>query len=205
MNGSLHEAESAGPNARQSAAELLPLVYGELRRLAARYLAKEKPGQTLQPTALVHEAWLRLASNKQPHWQNRAHFFGAAAEAMRRLLVENARRKETLKRGGQWERVALEDMDLASPSPDEDLLALDEALEQLAQFDPRAAEVVKVCFFVGLNHEQVARELGVSLSTIERTWTFARAWLCQKIEENRTPRHQHSEAAMKGRADERRM
>jgi RNA polymerase sigma factor (TIGR02999 family) len=185
--------------------DLLPLVYEELRRLAAWYLAKEKPGQTLQPTALVHEAWLRLAGAKYPHWQNRAHFFGVAAEAMRRILVENARSKQRLKRGGQWERVALEDVDLASPTPEEDLVALDGALKQLAQFDPRAAEVVKLCFFVGLTHERAATELGVSLSTVERNWTFDRAWLFQKIEEDRLPPHQLSEAPEKGTAEERRV
>ena len=201
------KAVSAGGSQSQvgPAEELLPLVYQELRRLAAWYLAKEKPGQTLQPTALVHEAWLRLASTKYPQWHNRAHFFGAAAEAMRRILVENARRKARLKRGGQWERVPMEDVRLASPTPDEDLVALDEALEQLGQFDSRAAEVVKICFFVGLTHEQAARELGVSLSTIERAWNFARAWLFQKMEENRAPRQQHSELPVKGTVEEKRM
>ena len=178
----------------KAAAELFPLVYEELRKVAGQKVAREAPGHTLQATELVHEAWLRLAGRHNPDWQNRAHFFGAAAEAMRRILVERARRRNRLKRGGQWERVDMEEADIPSPMPDDDLLALDEALERLAEFDARAAEVVKLCFFVGLTHEQAATELGVSLSTIERTWTFARAWLFREIEKGDSPPNQISEA-----------
>jgi RNA polymerase sigma factor (TIGR02999 family) len=166
----------------QPAEELLPLVYDELRRLAAWRLANEQPGQTLQATALVHEAYLRLVGKEYPHWNSRRHFFGAAAEAMRRIIVENARRKKRVKRGGQLERVEMEAVDLPSPMPDDELLALDEALEKLAQTDARAAELVKLCFFVGLTQEQAAQELGVSVSTVERTWAFARAWLFREIQ-----------------------
>ena len=164
-----------------AAAELLPLVYDELRRLAAWRLANEQPGQTLQATALVHEAYLRLVGKDDPQWNGRRHFFAAAAEAMRRILVENARRKKRLKHGGQMERVELEDSNLPAPLPDDELLALDEALDRFAQVDPRAAELVKLCFFAGLTQEQAAKELGVSLSTAERTWAYARAWLFREI------------------------
>ena len=168
--------------------ELLPLVYEELRRIAAHKMANEAPGHTLQSTALVHEAWLRLAGAVEPAWQNRAHFFSAAAEAMRRILIESARCKQRLKRGGQRERVDIEAVDLPLPLPDEELLALDEALGRLAVFDARAAEVVKLSFFVGLTQEQAARELGVSVSTVERLWAFARAWLFREMQKGRRPR-----------------
>jgi len=170
-----------------AAEELLPLVYGELRRLAAWRLANERPGQTLQATALVHEAYLRLVGEEDVRWQGRRHFFGAAAEAMRRILVENARRKKRLKHGGQLERVDVDDVDIASPMPDDDLLAMDEALDRLAAADPRAAELVKLCFFVGLTQEHAAKELGVSISTVERTWAFARAWLFREIQKGQNP------------------
>jgi len=186
--------EAVGAGDTQAAERLLPLIYEELRRLAAAKMAHEAPGQTLQPTALVHEAWLRLVGEGNQRWNSRGHFFAAAAEAMRRILVERARRRNRLKRGGQWERVELEEADIPSPMPDDNLLALDEALERLAEFDARAAEVVKLCFFVGLTHEQAATELGVSLSTIERTWTFARAWLFREIEKGDSPPNQISEA-----------
>src|SRR6185436_6657779 len=166
--------------------ELLPLVYAELRRLAAHRMAHEAPGQTLQPTALVHEAWLRLvAPEQQAQFQNRAHFFGAAAEAMRRILVDRAREKKALKRGGNLERVDMDAVELPSPMPDEELLALDEALDRLATVDTRAAEMVKLCFFVGLTQEEAARELGVSVSTAERIWAFARAWLLHEVRKDR--------------------
>jgi len=171
---------------RQAADELLPLVYGELRRVAAWLMANEKPGQTLQATALVHEAYLRLIGSADPGWQGRRHFFGAAAEAMRRILVENARRKNRLKHGGQLDRVDVADLDIASPLPDDDLLAMDEALDRLAVVDPRAAELVKLCFFVGLTQEQAAKELDISISTVERTWAFARAWLFREIQKAQT-------------------
>jgi len=165
-----------------AAGELLPLVYQELRRLAAHKMANEAPGHTLQPTALVHEAWLRLVSpGDPPRFQGRAHFFGAAAEAMRRILVDRAREKKALKRGGDLKRVDLDGIELPSPMPDDELLALDEALERLATVDTRAAEMVKLCFFVGLTQEEAARELGVSLATAERVWSFARAWLLREV------------------------
>jgi RNA polymerase sigma factor (TIGR02999 family) len=125
---------------------------------------------------------LRLVGKEDPKWQGRRHFFGAAAEAMRRILVENARRKSRLKRGGQFERVDVEAVEIPAPMPDEDLLAVDEALDRLTEADPRAAELVKLCFFVGLTQEQAAKELGVSISTVERTWAFARAWLFREIQ-----------------------
>jgi RNA polymerase sigma factor (TIGR02999 family) len=165
----------------QAAEQLLPLVYGELRRLAAYHLAREQPGQTLQATALVHEAYLRLAGSEEQRWDNRRHFFGAAAKAMRRILVENARRKQRLKHGGGLARVEVELANLASPMPDEDLLALDEALARLAELNSRAAEVVSLCFFAGLTQEQAAKSLGISLATVERIWSFARAWLFQEL------------------------
>lgn len=171
----------------QAAEQLLPLVYGELRRLAAWRLANEKPGQTLQATALVHEAYLRLVGQDDPGWQGRRHFFGAAAEAMRRILVESARHKKRLKHGGQLERVDVEEVEIPSPMPEDDLLALNEALDGLAEADSRAAELVKLCFFVGLTQEQAAREMGVSISTVERTWAFARAWLFREVQRIRNP------------------
>ena len=166
----------------QAAGELLPIVYDELRKLAAAKMAREVPGQTLQPTALVHEAWLRLVGNENQQWDGRAHFFGAAAEAMRRILVESARRKRRLKHGGQMERVDLDAVELPLPMPDNELLALDEALDRLVRVDSRAAEVVKLCFFVGLTQEQAAKELGISLATAERLWSFARAWLFREMQ-----------------------
>lgn len=165
-----------------AAEELLPLVYGELRRLAAWHLANERPGQTLQATALVHEVYLRLVGKEDPHWSGQRHFFGAAAEAMRRILVENARRKKRLKRGGDLERVELEEADIPAPLPDDQLIAMDEALDRLVIVDSRAAELVKLCFFVGLTQEQAAKHLGISISTVERTWAFARAWLFREIQ-----------------------
>ena len=170
------------PGQGQAAEELLPQVYTELRRLAAWRLAQERPGQTLQATALVHEAYLRLVGQEDPRWQGRRHFFAAAAEAMRRILVESARRKNRLKHGGQLERVAIEDVDLPSPIPDDELLALDEVLQHLETAHPQAAELVKLCFFAGLTQAQAAQELGVSVSTVERTWAFARAWLYREIQ-----------------------
>jgi RNA polymerase sigma factor (TIGR02999 family) len=170
----------------QAAEKLLPLVYDELRRLAAWHLANERPGQTLQATALVHEAYLRIVGKEDPQWNGRRHFFGAAAEAMRRILVENARRKKRLKHGGHLERVDLESADIPSPMPDDELLVMDEALDRLAEVDSRAAELVKLCFFVGLTQEQAAKHLEVSISTVERTWAFARAWLFREIQKQRS-------------------
>jgi RNA polymerase sigma factor (TIGR02999 family) len=167
----------------QAASQLLPLVYEELRRLATQKLAQEKPGQTLEPTALVHEAFLRLvgAQGGSADWDSRGHFFAAAAEAMRRILVENARRKRSLKRGGDRLRQDLEEGVWVVPEPREDLLALDEALNRLAVKDPRKAQLVQLRYFAGLTIEEAARALGISSTTAERYWTYARAWLQREI------------------------
>jgi RNA polymerase sigma factor (TIGR02999 family) len=170
----LQRLEQGDPHA---ADELLPLVYEELRKLAAQKMAREAPGQTLQATALVHEAWLRLGGDDQPAWDNRGHFFAAAAEAMRRILIDNARRKRTLRHGGEAQRVNLEGLELAAAMDDEQLLALNEALERLAVHDARKAELVKLRFFAGLTNEQAAPVLGVSEPTAKRDWAYARAWL----------------------------
>ena len=174
----LQRMEQGDPHA---ANELLPLVYEELRKLAAQKMAHESPGQTLQATALVHEAWLRLGGDDQPEWQNRAHFFGAAAEAMRRILIDNARRKHAMRHGGGLERVNLEKLELAENMNDEQMLALDEALEKFAAHDPRKAGLVKLRFFAGLTNEEAARVLGVSEPTVKRDWAYARAWLYREI------------------------
>ncbi len=161
----------------QAAEELLPLVYDELRRLAAQKLSQEKPGQTLQATALVHEAYIRLVGSEDQKWDSRGHFFAAAAEAMRRILVENARRKRRLKRGAGREKFDLEAVDLMIDSPSEDLLDLDEALAKLASEDKQSAEVVKLKYFAGLTTEQIASVLGISVRTAYRDWAYARGWL----------------------------
>jgi len=165
--------------------ELLPLVYAELRRLAAHKMTHEAPGQTLQPTALVHEAWLRLAGSGEQGWNSRGHFFMAAAEAMRRILIDTARRKRALRHGGQLGRVEIHEVELPLPMPDDELLALDAALDRLTAFNVRAAELVKLCYFVGLTQAQAARELGVSVSTAERLWAFARTFLYREIQGER--------------------
>jgi RNA polymerase sigma factor (TIGR02999 family) len=167
-----------------AADRLLPLVYNELRQLAASRLAQEVPGQTLRATALVHEAYLRLTGDPDRQWNGTRHFFGAAAEAIRRILIDNARRKRRPKHGGHLERLDAEHVDLASPLPDDQLLAVDEALDRLAEVNPRAAEVVKLRFFAGLTESQTAGQLGVSTATVERTWAFARAWLFNEIQQD---------------------
>lgn len=166
-----------------AAADLLPLVYDELRRLASQWLAQEAPGQTLQPTALVHEAFVRLTgtSEPQPGWDSRRHFFAAAAEAMRRLLIEKARRKRRPKHGGDRHRVSLEAVEPIVQAPSEDLLALDEALTRLADHDPVKAEVVKLRFFAGLTMPEIAQALNLSLATVERYWIYARTWLYAEL------------------------
>jgi RNA polymerase sigma factor (TIGR02999 family) len=164
----------------QAADQLLPLVYEELRRLAARKMARETPDQTLQPTALVHEAWLRLAGKDDRKWNDRTHFFAAAAEAMRRILVDNARRKRTQRHGGGQQRVELEDIGLPVTT-DEQVLAVNEALEKFAALEPQKAELVKLRYFVGLTTEQAAEVLGISLATAKRHWAYARAWLYEEI------------------------
>jgi RNA polymerase sigma factor (TIGR02999 family) len=182
MNHVTQALNAAARGEPQAAERLLPLVYEELRRLAAQKLAHERPGQTLQATALVHEAYLRLVGDQQvKNWSGRGHFFAAAAEAMRRILVENTRRKRSLKRGGGRVRCDLDDLQLAAPEPVEDLLALDDALNQLAEVDPVKAELVKLRYFAGLTIEEAADALGVSSATAKRYWTYARAWLYQAV------------------------
>jgi RNA polymerase sigma factor (TIGR02999 family) len=167
----------------RASAQLLPLVYEELRRLAAQKLASEKPGHTLEATALVHEAYVRLVGGDsgEKHWSSRGHFFGAAAEAMRRILIENARHKRRLRHGGGRQRVDLNDVELAEKSRTDELLALDEALEQLAAAEPAAAEVVKLRYFAGLTIEQAAAALDLSVRTANRHWAYARAWLYRRL------------------------
>lgn len=171
----LLDIEQGNPKAAE---QLLPLVYDELRKLAAQRLAHEKPGQTLQATALVHEAYLRLVgATPEAHWNGRGHFFAAAAEAMRRILIENARRKKADKRGGRRARVSLDRVDAVTVAPPDELLALDEALERLGRHDPVAGQLVKLRYYAGLSLEQAAEALGVSSATAYRHWTFGRAWL----------------------------
>ena len=159
------------------ASQLLPLIYEELRKLAAHKLANEAPGQTLQPTALVHEAWLRLSRATDQHWQDRAHFFRTAAECMRRILIDNARRKGQVRQGGGQQRVELEGLELADDVDPWRLLEVNEALDRLAALDSTKAEVVKLRFFAGLENREIAESLGVSERTVERAWRFAKAWL----------------------------
>ena len=169
----------------KAANQLLPLVYEELRKLAAAKMAQEKPGQTLQATELVHEAWMRLAGTEKPTmWSSRGHFFGAAAEAMRRILVERARKKKRLRHGGGLERVDLEHVTLATQDADETVLAVDEALAALARESPHKAEIVKLSYFTGMTHAEIAQALGISLPTVERDWAYARSWLYRKMREN---------------------
>jgi RNA polymerase sigma factor (TIGR02999 family) len=161
--------------------ELLPLVYGELRKLAAARMAQEASGQTLQGTALVHEAWLRLTSGSNQRWENRGHFFAAASEAMRRILIENARRKARVKHGGNLMRMDIEGLDLAAASPDEMILLVDEALEQFKLEDPEKAKIVVMKFFGGLTNQEIAETLGVTERTVERQWAYAKACLFRSI------------------------
>ena len=165
----------------QAADQLLPAVYEELRKLAAQKMAHEAAGHTLQPTALVHEAWLRLAGAGNQRWEGRGHFFAAAAEAMRRVLIEKARSKQALKRGGDFERVNLDDVDVAALADGETLLLINDALEQLEKEDPAAAQVVKLRFFAGMTNDEAGEALGISARTAKRCWTFARAWLFQQL------------------------
>jgi RNA polymerase sigma factor (TIGR02999 family) len=165
-----------------AAGQLLPLVYDELRKLAAQKMAQEKPGQTLQATALVHEAYVRLTDASQARsWNSRGHFFAAAAEAMRRILVESARRRHSLKRGADRHRIELGAIDPQITGPDEDILALSEALEKLEAKDPRKAQLVKLRFFAGLTNAQAAEALGISTSTADNDWAYARSWLRLEI------------------------
>jgi len=187
----LSAIEQGDPHA---AAQLLPLVYDELRLLAAQKLAQEAPGQTLQATALVHEAYVRLVANNadqspaEQHWDNRRHFFAAAAEAMRRILLDRARDKHRLKRGGGWQRLRLDHLDLPVNEPPDDLLDLDDALQKLAHEDALCADLVKLRFFAGLTLEEAARSLGIPRRSADRYWAFARSWLFDAL-------HQGDEAA----------
>lgn len=174
----LDRAQQGDPKAAE---ELLPLVYEELRRLAAAKMAQQAPGQTLQATALVHEAYLRLTGGARDQWQDRAHFFRAAAEAMRCILIDNARRKSRWKRGGRLERVDLEGLELAADTPPDTLLVVQEALERLATEDAPKAELVRLRFFIGLTNAEAAKVLGLSEPTVKRYWEFSRAWLLREI------------------------
>jgi RNA polymerase sigma factor (TIGR02999 family) len=175
--------QALGRGEGRASEELLPVVYSELRKLAAARMAGEPDGQTLQPTALVHEAWLRMVGNGNRTWQNRAHFFGAAAQAMRRILIENARRKSRLKRGGKQVRLNVEELELAATTPDEKVLLIDEALERLKSEDPECERIVVLKFFGGLTNQEVAETLGLVERTVERHWAYAKAWLFQHIRE----------------------
>jgi RNA polymerase sigma factor (TIGR02999 family) len=177
----LKRAQAGDPTAAE---ELLPLVYDELRKLATAKMARAAPGQTLQATALVHEAWLRLGGDEQPNWQNRAHFLGAAAEAMRRILLDRLRAKQREKRGGKQERIDLDNVRLATEDPDEAVLAVDEALERFATIDPEKAQVVKLRYFAGLNHDEIAAVLNISEVTVRRYWAAARAWLYAELKQS---------------------
>ena len=175
----LNAVERGDPKA---ADQLLELVYQDLRHLANHKMAQEPPGQTLQPTALVHEAWLRLVGSEHPNFENRAHFFSAAAEAMRRILIDRARRRSALRHGGQLQRVDLDECNVAAPEADDELLAVHEALDELAKEYPMQTEVVKLRYFGGQTNEETAQLLGISLTTVKNYWAFARAWLLQQIQ-----------------------
>lgn len=174
--------EAASKGDSKAAEELLPLVYDELRKLAAHRMAQESSGHTLQPTALVHDAWVRLVNTQNQTWQNRAHFFSAAAEAMRRILIERARRKQALRHGGGQQRVDILDVDLAVHIDDDQILAVNEALDKLAAQDKLKAELVKLRYFVGMTIEEASQVLGISEPTAKRYWTYSRAWLFREIQ-----------------------
>jgi len=173
--------EAIGRGDRQASEDLLPLVYQELRRLAAAKMSREVAGQTLQPTELVHEAWLRLVGDAAPNWENRIHFLGAAAEAMRRILVDRARRKSALKHGGGQQRLDIEGLDLAATTADDKVLLIDEALERLRAEDPEKARIVTLKFFGGMTNQEIADHLKIGERTVERQWAFAKAWLMRTI------------------------
>lgn len=180
-------AATTQPRGSQSAEALLPQVYRELRRLAAHKLAQEAPGHTLQPTALVHEAWLRLAAQDKQAYANRTHFFAVAAEAMRRILIDRARRRQAVRRGGRAQRVDTDALEIAAPAADDRLLALNEALERFAVLEPQKAELVKLRYFVGLTLAEAAEVLGVSEPTAKRHWAYARTWLFCELERDSVP------------------
>jgi RNA polymerase sigma factor (TIGR02999 family) len=176
-----HILEAIQQGDSSAAEKLLPLVYQELRHLAASKMAHERPGQTLQPTSLVHEAWLRLSNQPDKKWDGRAHFFAAAAEAMRRILIDNARRKGAQRHGGGQARVDINEIEIPAAIKDEELLAVNEALEKFVHQDPKKAELVKLRYFVGLTIEEAADILGISTPTAKRWWSYARAWLYQEM------------------------
>jgi RNA polymerase sigma factor (TIGR02999 family) len=171
---------------RQAADQLLPLVYGELRKLAAAKMAREAPGQTLQPTALVHEAWLRLVGSENPEFEGRAHFFAAAAEAMRRILIDRARRKRTQRHGGNRQRVDIDEIELATLSVDDQLLAVDEALDRFVAKHPVPGQLVKLRYFAGMTVKEAAMVVGISAETAKDYCAFARAWLFKEISKERS-------------------
>lgn len=181
MSGPIANLKVLKAEDAQSAGQLLDIVYGELRRLAAFKMAQQSPGHTLQPTALVHEAWLKLVGDENPSFKNRAHFFSAAAEAMRHILIDRARRKQTRRHGGDFERIQDEDFDLAAPGPDDQMLSVNEALDKFAQKYPLQAEVVKLRYFAGMTNEEVSQLLEISVSTTKNYWNFSRAWLFKEI------------------------
>src|SRR6187402_3393407 len=184
MNGVTHILAAIEQGNPKATDELLPLVYDELRRMAAHKMANEPAGHTLQPTALVHEAWLKLVDSPHQSWQNRAHFFGAAAEAMRRILIARARRKHAQRRGAGAEHTDLDELEIASPAPEDQLLALNDALDRFAALEPEQAELVKLRYFVGLKIEEAAEVLGISKATAKRWWAYARAWLFHEVGED---------------------
>ena len=173
--------QAAGHGDNRALEDLLPMVYAELRKLAAARMAREAAGHTLQPTALVHEAWLRLVSDKDQTWQNRAYFFGAAAEAMRRILIEHARRKSRLKHGGGQERLNIEDLDLAETTPDDKILLVNDALQRLEAEHPERARIVVLKYFGGMTNKEVAETLGIGERSVDRHWVCAKVWLFRKI------------------------
>ena len=185
MSDVTHILERAQQGDPQAADELLPLVYDELRKLAAVKMSSEAAGQTLQPTALVHEAWLKLVGSSGQQWRNRRHFFGAAAEAMRRILIDRARKRHRSRHGHGWERIDLSQVDVAVAADDEALLAVDEALSRLAEESPERAELVKLRYFVGLSIPEAAATLGISESTAKRQWNYVRAWLFRELKRSR--------------------
>jgi RNA polymerase sigma factor (TIGR02999 family) len=182
MNDVTHMLEAVGQGNPKAAEELLPLVYEELRRLAASKMAQQPPGQTLQATALVHEAWLRLTDSSRQNWENRRHFFSTAAEAMRHILIDRARKRQTQRHGGGQQRVDIDEIELAAPVEDDTLLGLNDAIDDLQKADPEKAEVVKLKFFAGLSEREAAEVLGVSERTVERRWAYAQAWLFERME-----------------------
>ena len=185
MSEVTHILESIEKGDHRAADQLLPLVYDELRKLAAAKMVSEAPNQTLQPTALVHEAWLRLVGNENPQFANRAHFFAAAAEAIRRILIEKARRKHARRHGGELQRVEFEEMDIAAPNDDGDILDVNEALDKLALQNQTEAELVKLRYFVGMTLEEAAQALNISARTADNYWAHAKAWLYKEIERSR--------------------